>query len=362
VKMVGTSSEMYRLKPLVKIEDPVSSSTSMYTMKRLFTFGAPATTTDSAPVECVLPSAQELAEEDLLLKDLKDEEVKALKGLRDDQIRMLSTLDELRHQVDSLKKRVGVDQLPKDVLQAIEASLTANASTAAAAAGPPSLDDVVIRDIVVCAHPDRPPLAILVYFELLKQFFKVTGSVHTHSSCAVGAVSKSLSGALEGSSFVGGIASGVSSRAAFDLALTLIWKDVARGSEMMVAPHRQAKIRGDAAICRYLARICQPYDAEGCDAVRATEIDAWTDAANCTSEKELAAHLKSLSSRLSGSRHWIVGDAPSLADVANWALVRSSPFLNKQPLPPNVESWRKRCQDRPEFQLAERVASRSKKR
>ena len=88
---------------------------------------------------------------------------------------MLSTLDELRHQVDSLKKRVGVDQLPKDVLQAIEASLTANASTAAAAAGPPSLDDVVIRDIVVCAHPDRPPLAILVYFELLKQFFKVTG-------------------------------------------------------------------------------------------------------------------------------------------------------------------------------------------
>ena len=64
------------------------------------------------------------------------------------------------------------------------------------------------------------------------------GSVHTHSSCAVGAVSKSLSGALEGSSFVGGIASGVSSRAAFDLALTLIWKDVARGSEMMVAPHR----------------------------------------------------------------------------------------------------------------------------
>ena len=81
MKMVGTSSEMYRLKPLVKIEDPVSSSTSMYTMKRLFTFGAPATT-DSAPVECVLPSAQELAEEDLLLKDLKDEEVKALKGLR----------------------------------------------------------------------------------------------------------------------------------------------------------------------------------------------------------------------------------------------------------------------------------------
>jgi len=359
---------MYRLKPLVKIEDPVSSSTSMYKMKRLFTFGAPTTTTttttDSAPVECALPSTQELAEEDLLLKDLKDDEVTALKGLRDDQIRMLSTLDELRQQVDALKARVGVDQLPKDVLQAIEASLTASASTAAAAAaaGPPSIDDVVIRDIVVCAHPDRPPLAILVYFELLKQFFKVTGSVHTHSSCAAGAVSKSLSGALEGSSFVGGIASGVSSRAAFDLALTLIWKDVARGSEMMVAPHRQAKIRGDAAICRYLARICQPYDAEGCDAVRATEIDAWTDAANCTSEKELAAHLKSLSSRLSGSRHWIVGDALSLADVANWALVRSSPFLNKQPLPPNVESWRKRCQDRPEFQLAERVASRSKKR
>ena len=79
--MVGTSSEMYRLKPLAKIEDPVSSSASMYKMKRLFTFGAP-TTTDSAPVESALPSAQQLAEEDLLLKDLNDEEVKALKGLR----------------------------------------------------------------------------------------------------------------------------------------------------------------------------------------------------------------------------------------------------------------------------------------
>ena len=89
---------------------------------------------------------------------------------------MLSTLDQLRDQVEALKRQVGVDQLPKDVVDAIEASLTASSTTSGVTSGaPPSLEDAVIRDIVVCAHPDRPPLAVFVYFEMLKQFFKVTG-------------------------------------------------------------------------------------------------------------------------------------------------------------------------------------------
>jgi len=357
--MVGTSSEMYRLKPLVKIEEPPSSSCSMYKMKRLFTSDV-ASAADSVKLESALPSAEELAQEDVLFKDLSDEEVKALKALRTDQLSMLSTLDQLREQVETLKRTVGADQLPKDVVDAIEASLSACSTSAAGV--PPTLDDAVIRDIVVCAHPDHPPLAVLVYFEMLKQFFKVTGSVHAHSS--VSSVPKSLSDSFSsnGSNFTSGIARGVASRAAFDLAMTLVWKDVAHGSEMMVAPHRQAKIRGDSAICRYLARICQPYDGEGCDAVRATEIDMWIDSAKCSSEKEFAGLLKSLSSRLSSSRQWIVGGSISLADVINWALIRSSPFAKKHPLPPNVESWRKRCEDRPEFQLAARVASHTKKR
>ena len=86
---------------------------------------------------------------------------------------MLSTLDQLREQVETLKRTVGADQLPKDVVDAIEASLSACSTSAAGV--PPTLDDAVIRDIVVCAHPDHPPLAVLVYFEMLKQFFKVTG-------------------------------------------------------------------------------------------------------------------------------------------------------------------------------------------
>jgi len=358
--MVGTSTEMYRLKPLVKIEDPPASSSSMYGMKRLFTSGVASV--DPVKVESAVPSAEELAKEDLLLKDLKAEDVKALKDLRSDQVAMLMSLDRLREQVEALKKAVGVEHLPKDVLDAIESSLSTTSSASAGVGAPPTLDDAVIRDIVVCAHPNHPPLAVLVYFEMLKQFFKVTGSVHSHSSVA--SVPKSLSDCFSsnGADFKSGIAGGVASRAAFDLAMTLVWKDVAHGTEMMVAPHRQAKIQGDAAICRYLARICQPYDGEGCDAIRATEIDTWIDAANCSNEKELAGHLKSLSSRLAAPRQWIVGGAFSLADVINWALVRSSPFAKKNPLPPNVESWRKRCEDRPEFQLAARVASRAQKR
>lgn len=358
--MVGTSTEMYRLKPLVKIEAPPASASSMYSMKRLFTSGV--SPVDSVKVESALPSADQLAKEDLLLKDLSAEDAKAFKDLRSDQVSMLTTLDRLHEQVEALKKAVGAANLPKDVLDAIESSLSASSTSSSSAGAPPTLDDAVIRDIVVCAHPNHPPLAVLVYFEMLKQFFKVTGSVHTHSSAS--AVPKSLSDCFSsnGADFKSGIAGGVASRAAFDLAMTLVWKDVTRGTEMMVAPHRQAKIQGDAAICRYLARICQPYDGEGCDAVRATEIDTWIDAANCSNEKEFAGHVKSLSSRLSAPRQWIVGGAFSLADVINWALVRSSPFAKKNPLPPNVESWRKRCEDRPEFQLAARVAARTQKR
>jgi len=356
---------MYRLKPLVGMEAPPASSSEMYQMKRLFTSGlVPRGDSSSSTVkkESSVPSAEELANEDVLFRDLNEKEVKVLKDLRKDQFTMLSTLDQLGDQVEVLKRKVGVDHLPKDVVDAIEASLAASSTFGVPSGAPPSLDDAVIRDIVVCAHPDRPPLAVFVFFEMLKQFFKVTGSVHIHSS--VSAVPKSLSDSFgaNGSSFSSGIARGVASRAAYDLAMTLIWKDVAHGSEMMVAPHRQARIRGEAAICRYLARICQPYDSEECDALRATEIDTWVDAAKSTSEKEFCAHLKCLSSRLSGSRNWLVGESISLADVLNWAWLRSENYAKKPSLPTNVESWRKRCEDRPEFQLAARVASHSQKR
>jgi len=353
--MPGTQSEMYRLKPLVKVEHPISSC-PMYRMKPLFVSDLE---NSNVAADNAVPLAEDLAKEDLFLKDLSKDDVEALKNLRENQIKMLSTLDELRHRVEALKKEVGVDQLPKDVIEAIESSLVT--TSASSVSSPPMLDDVVIRDIVVCAHPDRLPLAVLVYFEMLKQHFKVLGSIHTHSS--VTNVPKTLTSAFasNGSNFTSGIAKGASSRAAHDLAMTLIWKEVKHGAEMMVAPHRQAKIVGDAAVCRYLARICQAYDGEGCDAIKATEIDTWADNANFTSEKEFTAHLRSLSSRLSAPRHWIVGDSTSLADVVNWAAIRSSPYSSKHPLPSNVESWRKRCEDRPEFQLAARVVSHSKK-
>ena len=200
--MVGTQSEMYRLKPLVKIEDPISSTSPMYKMKPLF---VSVLGESCAAVETALPSAEELAHEDLLLKDLSNDEVAALQELRyfisrntrifigtsliaiaynlreailsyyrENQMKMLSTLDELRHRVEALKKEVGVDHLPTDVLDAIESSLLTTSASSCSSA-PPTLDDAVIRDIVVCAHPERLPLAVLVYFEMLKQHFKVIG-------------------------------------------------------------------------------------------------------------------------------------------------------------------------------------------
>jgi hypothetical protein len=71
----------------------------------------------------------------------------------------------------------------------------------------------------------------------------ILGSAHSHSS--VGRVPASLSAALvangsERRSGLGGvgIADGVACRQDFQLAMTLIWKNVTHGPEMMVAPHR----------------------------------------------------------------------------------------------------------------------------
>jgi hypothetical protein len=50
---------------------------------------------------------------------------------------------------------------------------------ASSSAAPVPLDDVVVRDIVINARPDQPPLAVLVYFEMLKQQYKVTGRVRS---------------------------------------------------------------------------------------------------------------------------------------------------------------------------------------
>jgi len=161
-----------------------------------------------------------------------------------------------------------------------------------------------------------------------------------------------------------GIADGVACRQDFQLAMTLIWKNVTHGPEMMVAPHRQARVRGEGVICRYLARLLHPvYDGEAADPVAVTEIDTWSDAAQGkNSEKDFLSHLKSLNSRLAPPRQWIVGEGVSLADVVNWALIKSSPFKKENSLLANVENWCRRCESLVEFKLASRVASQLKRR
>jgi len=344
--MVG----MYKLRPLVEADPPSESKSGMYSMKRLVDLDPAAGIKES-----VMPTKEQLAKEDELMKELSEGDRKALQDLRAKQLSMLSSLDELYHQVEDLKTQVGIKYLPKDIVDSIQASLF----SATVCSTPAKLDDLVIRDVVVNCHPDTPPLALLVYFEMLKLHFKVIGNVHTHSSAGV--VPPSLSASLGGNGtgpapLNCGIASAAPLRDDYQIAFTLIWKDVSHGPEMMVAPHRQARIRGESSICRYFARLCHPYD--DAEATEATEIDTWTDAAKYTSEKDFAAYLKSLSSRLSG-RDWIIGNSLTIADIVNWAAIKSATF--KTMIPPSVESWKKRCEGRPEFQLAIRVAQHKRK-
>lgn len=120
---------------------------------------------------------------------------------------------------------------------------------------------------------------------------------------------------------------------------------------MMVDPHKQSLVVGEANIARYLARLFMPaYDSS--DPIQATLTDTWLDLATHQllqgNSKEKAAAVRNLNSRL-GKSDWLVGSSVSLADIVVWsALQQVGLALNA---PANVQKWIRACHNLPEFQL-----------
>ncbi|XP_078692546.1 aminoacyl tRNA synthase complex-interacting multifunctional protein 2-like [Branchiostoma floridae x Branchiostoma belcheri] len=257
----------------------------------------------------------------------------ALEALEQRQENILRDLGALQAEVAAM-----MEHLPASVKQQV------SGTTAGAACGQAQLEGPV-RDIVINANPSSPPLSLFILYELLKQQFRCFGSVHVHSS--VENVAEGLCKCLGN-----GIRADLRNRTDFQLAITLIWKDVKPSPQMMMSAAYQTPIHGESNVARYLGRILQPsYDSQ--DPVTATEIDTWVDMASTQvlmgNNKERAASLRSLNSRL-GKHDWLVGSGLTLADIVMWSALHQTG--QAAGVPANVKRWLQACNDQPAFQPA----------
>ncbi|XP_013407676.1 aminoacyl tRNA synthase complex-interacting multifunctional protein 2 [Lingula anatina] len=206
--------------------------------------------------------------------------------------------------------------------------------------------DEIIEDVVITANPSSPPLSLFVLYQLLQQQLRTVGSMHVHSS--VTSVPENLKVFQNGFQ---------SNRRDYQLAITLIWKNVNHGPELMVNPHKQSPVQGEGNMARYLARLLSPgYDSV--DPITATEIDVFVDIATNQllhgNSKEKAAALRGLNSKL-GSSSWLVGSDLSLADIVVWSALQQTGQAGGAPA--NVQKWIKACNNNFAFKLALSVMS-----
>ena len=135
--------------------------------------------------------------------------------------------------------------------------------------------------------------------------------------------------------------------------LKLTWEfalSVSHGPTLMVSPHKQAVIQGEACVARYLARLVTPSYEDNISS--ACEIDTWLDMSCVFSQgnkKEKAAVLKAMNSKL-GQSSWLVGNELSLADIVLWSTLHSHQESSNAPA--NVKKWILNCNNHTAFQAA----------
>jgi aminoacyl tRNA synthase complex-interacting multifunctional protein 2 len=253
------------------------------------------------------------------------------------------TLRELENRQEAILRRL--EQLKSEVNKLAQKSGQLNSSsskTSSVTLQSSSVLESGLCDIVINADPTSPPLSVLILKELLAQYYRVLTVCHTHSSSPP--VSEAL-GAL-------GVNNGILiDRGQYQLVITLIWRNVNDGPILMVKPHQQTAIHGEANIVRYLARLLHPaYDE--IDPAMATEIDTFLDL-SCQlkkgNAKEKAAVLRTLNARL-GKNEYLVGGSPGLADIVLWSAIHQAKM--GQGAPGNVSKWLANCSLHPIFKNA----------
>jgi len=172
-------------------------------------------------------------------------------------------------------------------------------------------------DLVLRAHPDRPPYSLSVLLGLLSKQFKVATSTFTHSS-----VNKPGCVRLPETDV---------SRWSADLRLTLIYTDV--NETTLVAGSTQ--IQGEGNLCRHLVRLLDTrtntnlYETR--DLAEINQIDAVVDRLGDTSKHNVTTTVSGLLSKM----QFLAGNKPFLADILALSLCEQMKITS-----PAINAWK----------------------
>ncbi|XP_036408907.1 aminoacyl tRNA synthase complex-interacting multifunctional protein 2 isoform X1 [Megalops cyprinoides] len=267
-----------------------------------------------------------------------DPAIRALEARQDEIMRRLY---ELKAAVDGLAKTVTTPDADLDATTIPQGGAISMLTSTADLDTLLGKDPGALRDIVINAHPARPPLSLLVLHSLLCQRYRVLSTVHVHSSIsAVPPPLLTCLGPRDAHSYT---------RQRFQLGFTLIWKDVPK-TQMKFSVQSMCPIEGEGNIARFLYRLLA---AEPRDPAAATLADSWVDTAFFQmaegGSKERAAVLRALNGTL-GRSPWLAGAELSLADIVCACCVLQSGSASSAP--PNVQKWLKSCENLGHFSRA----------
>lgn len=312
------SSHMYRVKPIYDEIAAVELPRCMYSVASVY---GESRVTNITNGEMHRDNAQDL------VADLERR-----------QEQLLERLNNLRKLVENIKGEASPER-PRACGMVSAASTQGNSMPLAVQGGGSSL-----LDVVVSASPDSPPWSLWPLRRLLSRHGRVLFGCHTHSSVASLPLHLAAVGCENG-------LSSADPRTSYDVALTLVWKQVDGDCEVMVSPLLQAAIVGEVNFIRYLGRLLNP-SYEALDAGSATEVDHWLSQVHHGilhgKNKEQQAVLKALNTQL-GKTPYVQGSQPGLADIALWsALLR---MRLSSGAPSNVKKWLKALSADPLFEL-----------
>lgn len=268
--------------------------------------------------------------------------LQALEARQDDILRRLS---ELKATVDGLSKMIHTPDADLDMSSIIQAEDPIQRSASALELSSVLGKDYgALKDIVINANPESPPLSLLVLHQLLCKRFRVLSTVHTHS--AVRSVPTKLLHCFGEQP--------QQQRHEYQLAFTLIWKNVPK-TQMKFSVQTMCPIEGEGNIARFLFSLLGPQQ----NAVTLTLIDSWVDVAIFQlkegGSKEKSAVLRSMNSTLSKSP-WLVGNELTVADVVLWSVLQQTGSCSTA-LPANVQKWMQACENLAPFSTALRLLS-----
>ncbi|GFR88518.1 aminoacyl tRNA synthase complex-interacting multifunctional protein 2-like [Elysia marginata] len=267
-----------------------------------------------------------------------------LASLEQRQEDVLKRLETMQATVTQLEKKYKIDPT-----QSSPSSSSASSSSAlTSGAGLPKFVGKPgrILDLAISADPSSVPLSLVALAEQVSREFPTLLSTFVHSSVASTTVPDRLQQLLQSNSG--------RSRADCQVAVTLVWKKVSHGPQLVVDPVHQTSIQGEANVARYLwGLLAKP--GSDLDPARATLEDELVDLAQLQvlegNNKERSAAVRRLNSVLGKQNSWLMGgDAPSLVDLVCWSALNQAGLV--QGAPANVQRWLTCCKQHEDFSTA----------